>query len=199
MNRTFLAACSLVFLFLSFTNDNLRESPAYVNDFSLKGIDHRLFTTKNKLAKGYIVIFTCNHCPFAKLYTKRLNDLNRMYAKQGIPLIAINSMDSVLYEEETFALMQQRARKEGYQFAYLQDASQSVAKLFGANHTPQAFVIWKVNNQWVIRYNGAIDDNGQHPEKAVPYIAQAVNQLIQGKQVALPKSASFGCRIISRK
>ncbi|MEY4291832.1 MAG: hypothetical protein RIQ61_209, partial [Bacteroidota bacterium] len=196
MNRTFLAACSLVFLFLSFTNDNLRESPAYVNDFSLKGIDHRLFTTKNKLAKGYIVIFTCNHCPFAKLYTKRLNDLNRMYAKQGIPLIAINSMDSVLYEEETFALMQQRARKEGYQFAYLQDASQSVAKLFGANHTPQAFVIWKVNNQWVIRYNGAIDDNGQHPEKAVPYIAQAVNQLIQGKQVALPKSASFGCRII---
>jgi hypothetical protein len=199
MNRTFLAACSLVFLFLSFTNDNLRESPAYVNDFSLKGIDHRLFTTKNKLAKGYIVIFTCNHCPFAKLYTKRLNDLNRMYAKQGIPLIAINSMDSVLYEEETFALMQQRARKEGYQFAYLQDASQSVAKLFGANHTPQAFVIWKVNNQWVIRYNGAIDDNGQHPEKAVPYIAQAVNQLIQGKQVALPKSASFGCRIILRK
>lgn len=199
MNRTFLAACSLVFLFLSFTNDNLRESPAYVNDFSLKGIDHRLFTTKNKLAKGYIVLFTCNHCPFAKLYTKRLNDLNRMYAKQGIPLIAINSMDSVLYEEETFALMQQRARKEGYQFAYLQDASQSVAKLFGANHTPQAFVIWKVNNQWVIRYNGAIDDNGQHPEKAVPYIAQAVNQLIQGKQVALPKSASFGCRIILRK
>jgi len=199
MNRTFLAACSLVFLFLSFTKDNLRESPAYVTDFSLKGIDHRLFTTKNKLAKGYIVIFTCNHCPFAKLYTKRLNDLNRMYAKQGIPLIAINSMDSVLYEEETFALMQQRARKEGYQFAYLQDASQSVAKLFGANHTPQAFVIWKVNNQWVIRYNGAIDDNGQHPEKAVPYIAQAVNQLIQGKQVALPKSASFGCRIILRK
>jgi peroxiredoxin len=199
MNRTFLAACSLVFLFLSFTNDNLRESPAYVNDFSLKGIDHRLFTTKNKLAKGYIVIFTCNHCPFAKLYTKRLNDLNRMYAKQGVPLLAINSMDSVLYEEESFALMQQRAKKEGYQFAYLQDASQSVAKLFGANHTPQAFVIWKVNNQWVIRYNGAIDDNGQHPEKAVPYIAQAVNQLIQGKQVALPKSASFGCRIILRK
>ena len=199
MKRTFLAACSLVFLFLSFTNDNLRESPAYVNDFSLKGIDHRLFTTKNKLAKGYIVIFTCNHCPFAKLYTKRLNDLNRMYAKQGVPLLAINSMDSVLYEEESFALMQQRARKEGYQFAYLQDASQSVAKLFGANHTPQAFVIWKVNNQWVIKYNGAIDDNGQHPEKAVPYLSQAVNQLLAGKQVVFPKYASFGCRIILRK
>lgn len=200
MMKRFLWAYSiLVLVLISFSNDKLRESPGFVNDFILKGIDNKLYNTKSKLVKGYIIVFTCNHCPFAKLYTNRLNELNRIYAKQGVPLLAINSMDSVLYDEESFTLMQQRAKKEGYQFAYLQDASQSVVKLFGANHTPQAFIIWKENNKWVIKYNGAIDDNGQHPEKATPFIAIALNQLLTGKQVSLSKTESFGCRIMLRK
>ena len=82
---------------------------------------------------------------------------------------------------------------------YLQDASQSVVKLFGANHTPQAFIIWRENNKWLIKYNGAIDDNGQHPEKAIPYVAQALRQLLAGKPVLQPKTESFGCRIMLRK
>lgn len=200
MMKRFLWAYSiLVLVLISFSNDKLRESPGFVNDFILKGIDNKLYNTKSKQVKGYIIVFTCNHCPFAKLYTNRLNELNRIYAKQGVPLLAINSMDSVLYDEESFTLMQQRAKKEGYQFAYLQDASQSVVKLFGANHTPQAFIIWKENNKWVIKYNGAIDDNGQHPEKATPFIAIALNQLLTGKQVSLSKTESFGCRIMLRK
>ena len=199
MKRFFGTYSIIALVLLSFSNDRLRESPSCIHNFSLKGIDNKIFNTNVNKAKGYIVVFTCNHCPFAKLYTKRLNELNRIYSKQGVPLLAINSMDSVLYEEETFIEMQQRAKKEGYQFLYLQDASQSIVKLFGANHTPQAFIIWKENNKWVIKYNGAIDDNGQHPEKATPLIALAVNQLLIGKKVALSKTESFGCRIMLRK
>ena len=199
MKRFFWAYSILALVLLSFSNDKLRESPSCIQDFCLKGIDNKIFNTKSNNAKGYIVVFTCNHCPFAKLYTKRLNELNRIYSKQGVPLLAINSMDSVLYEEETYTLMQERAKKEGYQFLYLQDASQSVVKLFGANHTPQAFIIWKENNKWLIKYNGAIDDNGQLPEKAVPYIAQALRQLLAGKPVLQHKTESFGCRIMLRK
>ncbi|MEY4282107.1 MAG: hypothetical protein RLZ39_1519 [Bacteroidota bacterium] len=199
MKRFFWEYSILALVLLSFSNDKLRESPSYIQDFSLKGIDNKIFNTKSNKAKGYIVVFTCNHCPFAKLYTMRLNELNRIYSKQGVPLLAINSMDSILYEEETFAFMQERAKKEGYQFLYLQDASQSVVKLFGANHTPQAFIIWRENNKWLIKYNGAIDDNGQHPEKAIPYVAQALRQLLAGKPVLQPKTESFGCRIMLRK
>jgi peroxiredoxin len=199
MKRFFWAYSILALVLLSFTNDKLRESPSYIQDFSLKGIDNKIFNTKSNKAIGYIVVFTCNHCPFAKLYTKRLNELNHIYSKQGVPLLAINSMDSILYEEETFAFMQDRAKKEGYQFLYLQDASQSVVKLFGANHTPQAFIIWRENNKWLIKYNGAIDDNGQHPENAIPYVAQALRQLLAGKPVLQSKTESFGCRIMLRK
>jgi hypothetical protein len=76
---------------------------------------------------------------------------------------------------------------------------QTVGKDFKAEHTPHAFVIWKENNQWIIKYSGAIDDNGEHPEKANPYIANAVDDLLHGKPVKMPETQSFGCAIFYRK
>ena len=171
-----------------------------VNDFRLKNIDNNFVSLNNiKGAKGFMVIFTCNHCPFAKLYTKRLNELDKKYKSLGVPLIAINSMDSLLYKEETFVFMQQMAKNEKYGFYYLQDAQQVVGKDFGAKHTPQAYVIWKENEKWVIKYSGAIDDDGENPSKAQPFIANAVNELLSGKKVSNPETESFGCRIFYRK
>ena len=66
--------------------------------------------------------------------------------------------------------------------------------------TPHAFVIWKENKQWIIKYSvAAIDDNGEHPEKANPYIANAVEDLLDGKPVKMPETQSFGCAIFYRK
>lgn len=70
-----------------------------------------------------------------------------------------------------------------------------VGKNFGAEHTPQAFVIWKVDNQWIIKYTGAIDDNGEHPELAHSFIANAVDELLKNQPVSMPETASFGCKI----
>ena len=146
-----------------------------------------------------MVVFTCNHCPFAKLYTNRYNQLNNKYSKLGVPLIAINAMDTLLYDEESFALMQQKAKTEKFNFPYLYDATQAVGKDFGANHTPHAYIIWQENKQWIVKYSGGIDDNGDHPEKAKPFIANAVNTLLQGKKIANPETQSFGCKIFYRK
>jgi peroxiredoxin len=171
-----------------------------ISNFELRNVDGKLLNINNiDNAKGFIVVFTCNHCPFAKLYPQRFNDLNSKYKALGVPLIAINSMDSLVYEDETFALMQAKSKESNFNFAYLQDATQSVGKQFGAEHTPHAFIIWKENNNWIIKYSGAIDDNGEHPELATPFIANAVDELLQSKPVSKPETESFGCRIFYRK
>lgn len=192
----------LFFTLISFKGDDELKSSlgSSVSDFELKNVDGKLVSLKDyKSAKGFIVIFTCNHCPFAKLYTKRYNDLSTKFSKLNVPLLAINSMDTLLYEEESFALMQKKAKHEKFNFPYLSDVTQSVGRQFGANHTPQAYVIWKEDNKWVVKYSGSIDDNGEHPEKAKPLIANAVNELLQNKPVSEPETDSFGCRIFYRK
>ena len=171
-----------------------------IKDFSLKNVDGKMFSiNEQNTAKGFIVVFTCNHCPFAKLYPKRLNDLNTKYKPLGIPLIAVNSMDTLVYEEENFAQMQMKAKVDSFNFPYLYDAMQTVGKDFNAEHTPQAYLIWKEKNKWIIKYSGAIDDNGEHPELATSFIANAADDLLHNKSVSKSVTESFGCRIIYRK
>lgn len=177
-----------------------KTPPQEIPNFSLLNVDNRMVAlTDYPDAKGFVVIFTCNHCPFAKLYAQRLNDLNTKYQALGVPLLAVNSMDTLVYEEETFEGMQAYVRNYELNFPYLYDAQQAVGKALGAAHTPQAFVIWKESDHWQIRYKGAIDDNGEEPEKATPFIAQALDELLAGKPVSMPETESFGCRIFYRK
>jgi peroxiredoxin len=170
-----------------------------IPDFSLRNVDGKIVsTTDYKNAKGFIVIFTCNHCPFAKLYTKRMNELSSKYSALNVPLIAINSMDSIIYEDESYSKMKAKSIKDSFQFPYLQDASQTIGKEFGVEHTPTAYVIWKEENQWKIKYKGAIDDNGENPSKANPFIGNAVDELLNNKPLTNPLTESFGCRIFYR-
>ena len=94
--------------------------------------------------------------------------------------------------------MQRKAKAEKFNFPYLQDADQEVGKMFGAEHTPQAFVIWKENGSYTVKYEGAIDDNGDDAAKATPFVANAVEELLAGKAVSNPRTESFGCRIFYR-
>ncbi len=167
-----------------------------IPNFSLKDTNNKIVSLENyKNSKGLIVIFTCNHCPFAKLYSKRLNELNAKYTAKGFPLIAINSMDTVVYEDETLANMKAKAKHDKFNFPYLFDANQSVGKLFNAEYTPQAFVLSNENNKWTVRYAGSIDNNGKEPTKAVPYVANAVEDILANVPVAIKETGSIGCRI----
>ncbi len=192
-----IGVCILFILIFSSFNLTLEKR---VDNFTLRNVNGKNVSTQDyKDAKGFIVIFTCNHCPFAKLYTNRFNELNTKYSNLNVPLIAINSMDTLMYEEETFELMQQKAKKEKFNFPYLQDLTQAVGKLFEAQHTPMAFVIWKENNEWLIKYKGAVDDNGAHPKLANSYISKAVDELLIGNPVSNSETESFGCAIFYRK
>ena len=168
-----------------------------VADFSLKNTDGKSVSLSNyPQAKGFIIVFTCNHCPFAKLYPPRFNELNKKYSALGVPLIAISSTDTIVYDEDTYPEMVAKARKEHFNFPYLFDEQQSVAKNFAAQKTPHAFVVWKENGKLVIKYSGAIDDNGAEPTKVKNrYVANAVDALLAGKDVAVKETRSIGCQI----
>ncbi len=172
-----------------------------IADFSLKNVDGKNISLSNyKNAKGFIVIFTCNHCPFAKLYPERMSKLNTRYKSLGVPLIAISSTDTTAYEEDTYPKMVAKAKQEKFNFPYLFDGTQTAAKNFRAQKTPHAFVVWKEKGKYVIKYNGAIDDNGAEPEKVKnQYVANAVDALLQGKEIEITESKSLGCQIHFRK
>lgn len=172
-----------------------------IQDFSLRNTDGKMVSLKDiPDAKGYIIVFTCNHCPFAKLYPERLNQLNLKYKALGVPLIAISSTDTVQYEEDTYTKMVEKAAAENFNFPYLFDGEQTVAKNFNAQKTPHAFVIWKVNKEWQVKYNGAIDNNGAEPAKVTQtYVAAAVDSLLAGKPVKIASTNSIGCQIHLRR
>jgi peroxiredoxin len=172
-----------------------------ISDFSLMNVDGKVVSLKDyPKAKGFIIIFTCNHCPFAKLYPPRINDINAKYKSLDVPLIAISSTDTISYEDDTYRKMREKATREKFNFPYLFDGAQTVAKDFKAQKTPHAYVIWKVNGKWVVKYNGAIDDNGMEPEKVKNhYVTKAVEELLSGREVSDSETKSIGCQIYLRR
>jgi peroxiredoxin len=195
--------CSIILIALSFISNTSIAQKTNLNlvDFKLKNVDGNIVSLINyPNAKGFIVVFTCNHCPFAKLYPPRLNELNNKYKPLGVPLIAISSTDTMMYEEDTYPNMVTKAKEEQFNFPYLFDEMQEVAKNFKAQKTPHAFVIWKENKKWVVEYNGAIDDNGMEAKLvSQQYVADAVNALLSGKRILTKETKSIGCQIAFRK
>ncbi len=203
MKYAFLSSLTLLAVALiSLPSFDFQAPPiSDIQDFRLKNVDGRMVSMKDfPDAKGFIIIFTCNHCPFAKLYPPRLNALNEKYKPLGYPLIAISSTDTILYEEDTYPKMVEKATSEAFNFPYLFDETQSVAQNFKAQKTPHAYVLQKVKRNWVVRYNGAIDDNGGEPEAVTQaFVANAVDALLAGKEVAVKETKSIGCQIYFRK
>lgn len=192
----FFALCFCTVLYFGMLGFEL-NSTRTVHDFSLKNVNGKnVSLSQYPQAKGFIIVFTCNHCPFAKLYPPRMNALQKKYAKLGVPLIAISATDTTVYEEDTYANMVLKAKEEKFTFPYLFDGEQTVAKDFNAQKTPHAYVLWKENNNWVVKYDGAIDDNGMEPDKVQnQYVARAVDNLLSGREVAVPQTKSIGCQI----
>lgn len=168
-----------------------------VADFKLKNINGKMVSLSDfSAAKGFIVVFTSNHCPFSKSYEDRVIALDNKYASQGFPVIAINPNDPDAYEEDSFANMQARAKEKGYTYPYLADDTQTVSKLFGAMRTPQIYVLKKEGGKLILSYLGAIDDNAQDPSGVTKrYVEDAVNNLLAGKPVVTTTTKAVGCAI----
>ena len=162
-------------------------------DFKLKNIDGKMVSlADNKAAKGYIVVFTCNTCPFAKAYESRIVDLNTKYAPKGYPVVAINPNDPAVAPGDSYADMQ----KKKYAFPYLVDESQQVAKTFGATRTPHLYVLTRQGNEFVVSYIGAIDDNSEDAKLVkTKYVENAMTEIMAGKPATTNSTKAIGCTI----
>ena len=157
----------------------------------VNGMNYSLEDFRNK--KVVIVMFSCNHCPTVKAYQDRFVELQRDYEDKGVSLIAINSNDDKNYPEDSFENMKTRAREKGFNFPYLRDESQKVAKAYGAERTPEVFVF---DEKRTLRYHGRIDDNVYDPKEVRQhYLRDALDAVIIGRKVPLEDTEPVGCTI----
>lgn len=166
-------------------------------DFSLKNTDNKKVSLKDfKDAKGFIVVFTCNHCPYAQAYEDRIIALDKKYKKLGYPVIAINPNNPDKQKDDSFAKMQERAKEKNFTFPYLLDEGQKIYPQYGATKTPHVYILQKTAKGNVVKYIGAIDDNYEDA-KAVKqkYVENAVDALLKNKEVTVKETKAIGCSI----
>lgn len=168
-----------------------------VADFRLKNVDGTMVALSDyRDRKGVVVIFDCNTCPYSKAYNQRIIALNEKYSSQGVPVITINSNDPETSEGDSFSSMVAQAKRKNYEFPYLVDETQSVARAFGATNTPHVFVLKNENERFVVTYIGAIDDNPRSPSDVTrKYVEDAVDALLSGGEVERTKTKAIGCGI----
>ncbi|HEY2773837.1 MAG TPA: thioredoxin family protein [Candidatus Binatia bacterium] len=144
-------------------------------------------------SKGTLVVFTCNHCPYAKAWEDRIVALGNEYSKKGIGVIAINSNDSSAIPEDGIDQMKQHATGKSYGFAYAVDSTSGVAKAFGATKTPEVFLF---DASGKLAYHGAIDDNSADAGAVKShYLKDALDSVAGGKPVAVAETKALGCGI----
>jgi len=171
-----------------------------VTDFRLKNVDGKYVSMADYPdAKGFIVIFSCNHCPFVVAYEDRMIKLHNEYAAKGFPLIAINSNDSVIQPQDSWSNMKIRAEDKNFPFPYLLDADQTVYPRFGATRTPHVFLVKRESADLRVAYIGAIDDNHQDASKVEnKYLANAINAVMRGEKPNPDTTRAIGCTIKSK-
>lgn len=162
--------------------------------FALPGVDgkaHALgdYADKNAVA----VVFTCNHCPYARAWEDRFVQIQADYADKGVQIVAINANDAVKYPADSLDAMKQRASEKHFNFPYLQDESQEIARQYGAERTPEIFLFDK---KGVLQYHGAPDDNHEDPNAVQhPYLRAALDAVLAGNAPAITQTPPVGCTI----
>jgi peroxiredoxin len=139
-----------------------------------------------------VVVFTCNHCPYALAWHDRIADAARDYADRGVAFLAINSNDSERYPRDSYQAMQQRVAAEDWPMPYLHDSSQEVARSYGAQTTPDVFVL---DAEGRLRYRGAPDADYDDPGQRASWLRDALDALLDGAEPSRPETKPVGCSI----
>ncbi|WP_336070758.1 thioredoxin family protein [Mesoflavibacter sp. CH_XMU1404-2] len=195
----------LLFLFvlaLSVSAFTIKPNDGYkvgdiATDFRLENIDGKMVSLSDfEDAKGFIVTFTCNTCPYAVAYEDRVEALNKKYASKGYPVIAIMPNNTEIKPGDNMEAMQKRAKEKGFTFPYLIDAEQEIYPQYGATKTPHVYVLQKTQKGNEVKYIGAIDDNFQDANAVkTKYVEDAVDALLKGNEIKVKETKAIGCTI----
>jgi len=163
-------------------------------DFSLPGTDGKTYSLASfKDKKALVVCFSCNHCPYVQAAEDRMVAFQRDFGPRGAQLVCINPNDETVYPEDSFEDMKKRAKAKGFNFVYLRDESQAVARAYGAQCTPEFFVF---GPDRTLAYHGRIDDGYKEAGKAKKHdLRDAAEAVLAGGKVAEPVTMAMGCSI----
>lgn len=194
LSLTVVAVSSLL---ISFTPVEGYDIGDIATDFSLKNVDGEMVSLSDYTdAKGFLVIFTCNMCPYAKAYEDRIIELDAKYKPLNVPVIAINPNNPSKQPGDGFEEMKARAKEKGFTFPYLLDEGQKIFPQFGATRTPHVYLLEKTEKGNVVRYIGAIDDNYQDQTQVEEkYVENAVDAMLAGKEIKVTTTRAIGCSI----
>lgn len=162
-------------------------------DFNLPATDGKYYSLKSFTdKKGLIIVFSCNHCPYVQAYEERIKQIQNDF-ENDIYVVAISSNEDVNYPEDSFEEMKKRAAQKQFNFPYLHDETQEIARLYGATHTPEIFLF---DEKRELVFHGKIDDNWQD-EKSVrtKYLRNAVEELLGNQKISVPETFTIGCTI----
>lgn len=161
--------------------------------FRLPGTDGREWGLEDFRSKPAVVVaFTCNHCPYVQAYEGRIIDFQREFGPRGVQLVAINSNDAKNYPDDAFPHMVERAKAKGFNFPYLRDEDQSIARAYGAVCTPH-FLLFDRERRLV--YQGRLDDDKDGRNVTKRYLAEAAESALAGKSPPTPQTWALGCSI----
>ena len=186
---------SLLTLQVGFMDTIGTQIGGYAPDFELPGTDDSVHHLARHLeqSRAVAVVFMCNHCPYVKMYIERLKQIQSDFKGQGLLLIGINPNDAEQFPEDSFEKMKSFAADNQINFPYIRDVTQEVAQTFGAKKTPHVFLL---NQQGVLCYNGAIDDN---PEDSKPiktnYLRDAIARVLAGEVIVPTSTNPIGCSV----
>ena len=196
------SALAVVLVLSAFATITTNENSGYqigdvATDFSLKNIDGNMVSLSDfKEAKGFIVVFTCNTCPYAVAYEDRIEALNKKYANKGYPVIAIMPNNTDVKPGDNFEAMQARAKAKGFTFPYLIDEGQKIYPKYGATKTPHVYILQRTKKGNEVMYIGAIDDNYKDASAVgKKYVENAVDALLEGKEIQDKETRAIGCSI----
>lgn len=164
-------------------------------DFALPGVDGRTWTYAQAAGPhGLLVMFICNHCPYVKAVVDRMVRDARALRELGVGTVAISSNDAQAYPEDSFERMAAFAREHGFDFPYLYDETQQVARAYGAVCTPDFFGF---SHQRTLQYRGRLDSSGRQPAgpEARRELYEAMAQVARTGQAPQAQVASIGCSI----
>jgi peroxiredoxin len=162
--------------------------------FNLPATDGQSYTYEDvKGEQGTVIMFWCNHCPYVQGSEGRLIALAEEFKPRGIGFAAINANRADSYVEDDFPHMQQRAEAKGYNFTYLHDETQDIARSYGAQRTPEAFLF---DGAGKLRYHGRIDDNPQDERAARSSdLRSAIEAVLSGSAPEPSETGPIGCTI----
>ena len=166
-----------------------------VEDFRLKNIDNKMVSLSDyKDAKGYVIVFTCNNCPYSIANEDRIIALDKKYKKLGFPVIAINPNDPKASKGDSFEEMKVKSAKKGFTFPYLFDEGQKVYPKFGATKTPHVFIVSKPTMK--VEYIGAVDNSSRDADTVTEkYVENVIDALLEGKAPTKTTTRAIGCSI----